>query len=333
MALEIVDDGKQIYIIDRTQATEPVGKLRGHIDYNFDKAANELVLHTFEASPGGAGLGTLLMFELSQVALRGGVKIISVDSPALSAMAAYKVFGGVARNKGEHQELKSMYQEAIVANPGIHHNFIKYEAEAYAENEVAKESYFNPALSKEEREGRSINAKKAYADEKSGEGDYDRASDLKALSHQLIYIVGDLQSKAWSSLSAKWEIGDSEPAYQEEQSPKEEQGAKSSEKCFITTACMAARGLADDCMELAELRAFRDGFLRSRDEGPSLIAEYYRIAPRIVAAIDADPGSKAIYEDLYARLVCRSVELIQAGRRFEALENYRKIVLELESRI
>lgn len=107
---------------------------------------------------------------------------------------------------------------------------------------------------------------------------------------------------------------------------------KNKEKCFITTACVEARGLPDDCSELTALRAFRDGFMRSRRGGRAQVAEYYRIAPRIVAAINADPRREEIYAELYERLVRRSVALIETGRHHAALANYRAIVLELRRR-
>jgi hypothetical protein len=98
--------------------------------------------------------------------------------------------------------------------------------------------------------------------------------------------------------------------------------AASSWSCFITTACVEARGLPDDCEELTLLRAFRDGFMRSQPRGEELIQEYYRIAPRIVSKIQESDACSAVLERLYRELVLRSVELIRRGRNEEALENY-----------
>ena len=39
--------------------------------------------------------------------------------------------------------------------------------------------------------------------------------------------------------------------------------------CYLTTACVAARGLPDTCAELQTLRAFRDGILTRRPGGPA----------------------------------------------------------------
>jgi hypothetical protein len=102
------------------------------------------------------------------------------------------------------------------------------------------------------------------------------------------------------------------------------------EKCFITTACVAALGLPDDCAELQVLRAFRDGYMRAQPGGAESIAEYYRIAPPIVDAIAREARAQEIYADLFVRPVRRSVALIQDRREAEALAHYRDIVRELE---
>lgn len=64
--------------------------------------------------------------------------------------------------------------------------------------------------------------------------------------------------------------------------------------CFLTTACVQAAGLPDDCHELAVLRHFRDTFVRARDDGDALIREYYDQSPRIVTKLSKDE-LKAVY--------------------------------------
>jgi hypothetical protein len=102
-------------------------------------------------------------------------------------------------------------------------------------------------------------------------------------------------------------------------------------KCFITSACVEAKGLPDDCRELTTLRRFRDGYVRALAEGPALISEYYEIAPRIVARIKARPDATRIFARIYERLV-RAVDLITAGLHDEALRVYRDLVLDLKNR-
>ena len=107
---------------------------------------------------------------------------------------------------------------------------------------------------------------------------------------------------------------------------------KSSSTCFLTSACTAARGLPDDCRELTVLRNFRDNWLKQQPEGITLIAHYYNVAPKIVAAIDARDDRLEIYEDMYRNLVLACVEVIDAGRNEDALELYRAAVLDYDRR-
>ena len=58
--------------------------------------------------------------------------------------------------------------------------------------------------------------------------------------------------------------------------------------CFLTTAVVERRGEADDGPTLQALRGFRDGYMMETAERRALVADYYRTAPRVVAAIPAD---------------------------------------------
>ena len=56
--------------------------------------------------------------------------------------------------------------------------------------------------------------------------------------------------------------------------------------CFLTTAIVERRGIeADGGPTLTALRRFRDGYMMKTPKRRALVAEYYEIAPRIVAAI------------------------------------------------
>jgi hypothetical protein len=102
-------------------------------------------------------------------------------------------------------------------------------------------------------------------------------------------------------------------------------------KCFITTACVEAKGLPDDCEELTILRSFRDGYMRFLPNGAAMISEYYDIAPRIVAHIAAQPDANRIFASLYEH-IGRSVDLINAGENSEAMHNYITMVSELKKK-
>ena len=56
--------------------------------------------------------------------------------------------------------------------------------------------------------------------------------------------------------------------------------------CFLTTAIVERRGIeADGGPTLTALRRFRDGYMMKTPIRRALVAEYYELAPRIVAAI------------------------------------------------
>ncbi len=105
-------------------------------------------------------------------------------------------------------------------------------------------------------------------------------------------------------------------------------GSSEKRKCFLTTACVTARGLPDDCYELTTLRAFRDGYMSSLEDGPEMIEEYYRVAPQIVDAIHADPAADAIMNDIYA-IILDCIGHIESNRPETTLMIYRSMVLGL----
>jgi hypothetical protein len=109
----------------------------------------------------------------------------------------------------------------------------------------------------------------------------------------------------------------------------ENTGAKG---CFLTTACVEARDLPDDCYELRTLRDFRDNYVEDLPGGKRIIEEYYEIAPRIIKEIEKTVHSAEIFEELYEDLVRKSVRLIDFGYYKEAFENYRSTVKELKDK-
>lgn len=99
--------------------------------------------------------------------------------------------------------------------------------------------------------------------------------------------------------------------------------------CYITTACVEAMGLPDDCEELTLLRRFRDTYLAQKKNGGQLIDLYYRYSPEIVAAIRRRDDEEDILKRLYG--VIRSC--VDAIRRQDYEFTYRtycKMVIELK---
>lgn len=98
--------------------------------------------------------------------------------------------------------------------------------------------------------------------------------------------------------------------------------------CFITTAVMCSLGRPDDCIELNVLRRFRDDYmLGTRD-----LATYYLMAPKIVDAINAQPDSCKIWEEVYTRHIQPAISAAQAGASAQAYAIYRNMVEELQQR-
>ena len=99
--------------------------------------------------------------------------------------------------------------------------------------------------------------------------------------------------------------------------------------CYLTTACVAARGLPDTCAELQTLRAFRDGVLARRPGGREEIVRYYQIAPGIVAAINQRKDAAKIWNRVYDELVEPCVQMIHEGKDEEAYRLYKVYTMEL----
>lgn len=100
--------------------------------------------------------------------------------------------------------------------------------------------------------------------------------------------------------------------------------------CFITTACIKAKNLPDDCYELETMRKFRDGYVRSLPNGDAVIKEYYDIAPKIVEAIGKEPNGDEIFKDLYTKLVVKCVRYIEKNQNEEAYDVYQNTVSRLK---
>ena len=97
--------------------------------------------------------------------------------------------------------------------------------------------------------------------------------------------------------------------------------------CFLTTAAVELRGEADDGATLTALRGFRDGYMGRTAERRALVAEYYAVAPAIVAAIPAgDPEWERIAAEIEA-----AVASIAAGADDEAFAIYTAMVRRLKA--
>jgi hypothetical protein len=106
---------------------------------------------------------------------------------------------------------------------------------------------------------------------------------------------------------------------------------KESSGCFISTACVARKGLPDDCYELQVLRKFRDEFVIPRINGQELISKYYNVAPLIVQQINKQNNAGNIYDQLFIEIK-KAVSLIEHKMYQSAFELYCRLVEELEGK-
>ena len=120
--------------------------------------------------------------------------------------------------------------------------------------------------------------------------------------------------------------------YNYDSCPIYKQELPSDSACYLTTACIQARQLPDDCRELTVLPQFRDSYVRSLPEGEAVIGHYYAAAPKIVAAILALPDAQSIFRGIYEGLIVPCVRLIEGGDFAGAYERYKNMTLELERR-
>lgn len=101
--------------------------------------------------------------------------------------------------------------------------------------------------------------------------------------------------------------------------------------CYLTSACVEAKGLPDHCHELTVLRNFRDGYMRTTSTGAADICEYYHTAPAIVEKIKTFPNAKDIFDRIYSELVLPCVELIESGKNEEAYVVYKDYTRKLQA--
>ncbi|WP_171031710.1 CFI-box-CTERM domain-containing protein [[Clostridium] hylemonae] len=102
--------------------------------------------------------------------------------------------------------------------------------------------------------------------------------------------------------------------------------------CFITTAVCEQQDKPDDCYELRTLRAYRDDYMMSTEDGKALVEEYYDIAPGIVQIINMQKDAEHIYEALYKDCLAPCISCIEAGEKERCKELYTRMVRGLQKK-
>lgn len=100
--------------------------------------------------------------------------------------------------------------------------------------------------------------------------------------------------------------------------------------CFLTSACVFHKGLADDCKELTVLRNLRATKMNPNLEYQKLIAEYEIVAPQMLLNINKAENKNEILDVIYNQLVLPSVALVEKGKEDEAIKYYADFVQEMK---
>ena len=106
---------------------------------------------------------------------------------------------------------------------------------------------------------------------------------------------------------------------------------QSSGGCFLTSACVEAKGASDNCYELTTLRKFRDEYRTNQECCKCEITHYYQVAPVIVERIKAIKESAKVFEQIYNELVLPCVKMIEEHNLSGAHSLYRTKVQELQA--
>lgn len=107
-----------------------------------------------------------------------------------------------------------------------------------------------------------------------------------------------------------------------------------SEGCFITSAVCKTFGKPDNCSELTAFRMFRDSYMKNDEKLNEEVKHYYRIAPSICAAINAngEDYAKQEYSNIWDKFLSKAYDAINTKEFDDAYEIYKNMVLSLEKK-
>lgn len=96
--------------------------------------------------------------------------------------------------------------------------------------------------------------------------------------------------------------------------------------CFLTTACVDAMGMADDCWILETARKFRDTFMSQTPEKAAEISEYYEIAPKVVEGINKRQDANKIWKRFFWGDIVPFVHAIGKNELEKAHDLYKALI-------
>lgn len=101
--------------------------------------------------------------------------------------------------------------------------------------------------------------------------------------------------------------------------------------CFLTTACVEAMGLPDDCWALELARKFRDTYMAENLERAKEIKEYYEVAPQIVKEVDKTSDAKNTWKKFFWTDIVPFVDAIEQGQMDVAHNRYRAFMAKAKA--
>lgn len=164
------------------------------------------------------------------------------------------------------------------------------------------------------------------SDQRFFESDDDYSSRKELEANEAV-----IESETGSAPSQGFFESDSDYADRVEHEAEEHRSDNDDKGCFLTTACVERIGLKDDCVELSTLRSFRDEHLVKSPLGRAMVAEYYRDAPKIVAALETAHDAEKEYSQIYSTIQ-KVVAHIQSCAYDQALVDYGNMYRALHQR-
>jgi hypothetical protein len=199
LAVAVKSEFGKIELVSRTQAKV----IDANVRYSIDKTDKTVLwLEHFECHPPGIGLGSLLMFELANVAKESGIKIIKVGSAAPTAVGAYEVFGAEADKKAYDAQFAKQSQK--FSDKDDHDRYVAAEATDKANQAVERAQFLKPD-SKDDLENLRKTTREKHIAEHS-KHDAARVAKLFALASTMIFDPDKLFEKAWTVLERKWDM-------------------------------------------------------------------------------------------------------------------------------
>lgn len=133
-------------------------------------------------------------------------------------------------------------------------------------------------------------------------------------------VLNILKKNNEIALSLKYETAGNSSAFDDDDS------------CFLTTACVHHKGLADNCDELQTLRWLRDNYMANNHEDKALLKAYKTEGPRMLKAMHGFENRGEILDYLHDHLVQPSVVLVKEGHYRQATDYYAAFVKEMMSK-